>query len=97
MKGGKRLLSTDSMVVCEEHGSDRNHTVSRCIIEQTPMKAIVFDPLTERFEPLTDLAVLDRIKVAPRVGYNVFATPSAFWEQRIYGLNSGIARRAMTQ
>lgn len=97
MKGGARLLSADAMVICEEHGSDRNHTVSRYIIEQTPMKAIVFDPLTGRFEPLTDLAVLDRIKVAPRVGYNVFATASAFWEQRIFGLNSLAAHRATTQ
>jgi len=26
----------------------------------------------------------------------VFATSSAFWEQRIYSMNSGNARRAMT-
>jgi len=97
MKGGRRLLQTDSMVICEEHGSDRNHTVSRYIIEQTPMKVIVYDPGTGRFEPLADLSMLDRIKAAPHVGYNVFATSSAFWEQRIYGLNSGDARRAMTQ
>ncbi len=97
MKGGKRILETDSVVVCEEHGNDPSHTVSRYILEQTPMKAIVHDPATDRFEALTELSTLDRIKVASHVGYNVFATSSAFWEQRIYGLNSGNARRAMMQ
>lgn len=97
MKGGKRILETDSVVVCEEHGNDPSHAVSRYILEQTPMKAIIHDPATDRFEPLTQLSMLDRIKTASHVGYNVFATSSAFWEQRIYGLNSGNARRAMTQ
>ena len=61
------------------------------------MKAIVHDPAPDRFEPLTQLSMLDRIKVASHVGYNVFATSSAFWEERLYGLNSGNARRAMMQ
>jgi FkbM family methyltransferase len=97
MKGGTRILETDSVVVCEEHGNDPTHSVSRYILEQTPMKAIIHDPATDRFEALTQLSTLDRIKVASHVGYNVFATSSAFWEERIYGLNSGNARRAMTQ
>lgn len=97
IKGGARLLQTDAMVICEEHGSDPLHTVSRYIIEQTPMQAIVHDPATDRFEPLLDLKMLDRIKVASHVGYNVFGTSSAFWQQRVYGMNSGNARRAMIQ
>ena len=97
MKGGKRILETDSVVICEEHGNDPTHAVSRYILEHTPMKAIIHDPATDRFEPLTQLSTLDRIKVAAHVGYNVFATSSAFWEQRIYGLNSGNTRRAMAQ
>jgi FkbM family methyltransferase len=97
MKGGKRILETDAVVICEEHGNDPTHAVSRYILEHTPMKAIIHDPATDRFEPLTQLSTLDRIKVASHVGYNVFATSSAFWEQRIYGLNSGNTRRAMAQ
>ncbi|RTL54506.1 MAG: FkbM family methyltransferase [Bradyrhizobiaceae bacterium] len=97
MKGGTRLLQTDTMVICEEHGNDPTHAVSRYILEHTPMQAIVHDPATDRFEALTDLTMLDRIKVASHVGYNVFATASAFWQQRIFGMNSGNARRAMTQ
>src|SRR6185369_12583727 len=44
IKGGARLLETDSVIMCEEHGSDRSHAVSRYILEQTPLKLIVFDP-----------------------------------------------------
>ena len=97
MKGGTKILQTDSVVICEEHGNDPTHAVSRYILDHTPMKAIIHDPATDRFEPLTDLKTLDRIKVASHAGYNVFGTSSAFWEARIYGLNSGAARRAMTQ
>ena len=58
--------------------------------------ALRIQAVTDRFEELTKLSTLDRIKVASHVGYNVFATSSAFWEQRIYSMNSGNARRAMT-
>ena len=96
MKGGKRLAQTDTVFVCEEHGNDPTHAVTRYIVEQTPMKAIIHDPVADRFEPVNDIAILDRIKTMSHVGYNVFGTSSAFWEARIYGLNSGATRRAMT-
>src|SRR5665213_3057700 len=44
IKGGTRLLQGDSVILCEEHGNDPNHTVSRYILEQTPLKLIVYDP-----------------------------------------------------
>jgi FkbM family methyltransferase len=83
MKGGKRLFECETVIICEEHGSDRNHTVSRFILNETPYRIFVFDPKTDRFEQLIDLATLDRIKVTPSTGYNVFATTSPFWEQRL--------------
>lgn len=95
MKGGALIAQTDTVFICEEHGNDPTHAVSRFILNETPMKAIIHDPVADRFEELTDLAALDRIKTAAHVGYNVFATASAFWQERIYGLNSGAARRAM--
>jgi FkbM family methyltransferase len=93
MKGGARLLQGDSVILCEEHGSDRAHTVSRYILEQTPLKLIVFDPHSNRLETVTDLSILDRIKVSTHVGYNVFGTASAFWLARIDALNAKAARR----
>ena len=94
IKGGTRLLQGDSVLLCEEHGNDPNHTVSRYILEQTPLKLIVYDPRSGRLEAVTELSILDRIKVSTHVGYNVFGTASAFWLERINALNANAARRA---
>jgi hypothetical protein len=93
IKGGERLLATDSMILCEEHGNDRNHTVSRYILDQTPLNLVVYDPNSGRLETVTELSILDRIKVSTNVGYNVFGTASAFWQNRINALNANAARR----
>jgi FkbM family methyltransferase len=94
MKGGARLLQGDSVILCEEHGNDPEHTVSRYILEQTPLKLIVYDPRSNRLETVTELSILDRIKVSTHVGYNVFGTASAFWLDRISALNAKAGRRA---
>ncbi len=94
IKGATRLLRCDSAILCEEHGNDRSHSVSRYILEQTPLKLIVYDPRSARFETVTDLSILDRIKVSAHVGYNVLGTASAFWENRVHSLNARAARRA---
>jgi FkbM family methyltransferase len=93
IKGGTRLLRGDSVVLCEEHGNDPDHTVSRFILEKTPLKLIVYDPRSNRLETVTELSILDRIKVSSHVGYNVFGTASAFWQDRISALNANTARR----
>ena len=92
MKGGTRLLQGDSVILCEEHGNDPLHTVSRYILDQTPLKLIVYDPHSNRLETVSDLSILDRIKVSTHVGYNVFGTASAFWLDRIDALNAKAAR-----
>jgi FkbM family methyltransferase len=92
IKGGTRLLQGDSVILCEEHGNDPHHTVSRYILDQTPLKLIVYDPRSNLLETVTELSILDRIKVSTHVGYNVFGTASAFWQDRISALNA--ARRA---
>jgi FkbM family methyltransferase len=93
MKGGKRLLQEDSVLLCEEHGNDPQHTVSRYILEQTPLKLIVYDPRSKRMETVRELSILDRIKVSSHVGYNVFGTASAFWQDRFNAMNANAARR----
>ena len=94
IKGGARLLQGDSVILCEEHGNDPNHTVSRYILDQTPLKLIVYDPRSNRMETVTELSILDRIKISSHVGYNVFGTASAFWQDRINALNANAAHRA---
>jgi FkbM family methyltransferase len=93
IKGGMRLLQGDSVLLCEEHGNDPKHTVSRYILEQTPLKLIIYDPRSHCLETVTELSILDRIKVSSHVGYNVFGTASAFWQDRINALNANAARR----
>jgi len=93
IKGGARLLQADSVIICEEHGNDPDHMVSRYILEQTPLKLIVYDPRSNRLETVSELSILDRIKVSSHVGYNVFGTASAFWQDRINALNASAARR----
>jgi FkbM family methyltransferase len=93
IKGGARLLQGDSVLLCEEHGNDRGHTVSRYILEQTDLMLIVYDPRSNRLETVTELSILDRIKVSTHVGYNVFGTASAFWQNRISALNANAGRR----
>jgi FkbM family methyltransferase len=88
IKGGMRLLQADSVILCEEHGNDPRHTVSRFILEKTPLKLMVYDPRSGRMESVTELSILDRIKVSSHVGYNVFGTASLFWEDRINALNA---------
>jgi FkbM family methyltransferase len=94
VKGATRLLQCDSVIMCEEHGNDPQHTVSRFILDQTPLQLIVYDPRSNRYETITELSILDRIKVSSHVGYNVFGTSSAFWQDRFHSLNASAVRRA---
>jgi len=84
--GGEKLLSGDCVMICEEHGNDSNHTISRHVLDHTPFKLFCYDPATGRFEQLKDVSPLDRIKQAVNYGYNVLATASPYWEQRIRAL-----------
>jgi FkbM family methyltransferase len=93
IKGGAQLLRGDSVIICEEHGNDPDHTVSRYILERTPLSLFVYDPRSNRMETVTELSILDRIKVSSHVGYNVFGTASAFWQNQINALNAAAARR----
>lgn len=90
--GGQKLLQSDCVLICEEHGNDPNHTVSRFILDNTQLKLFMFDPQTQRFEHLTDVSALDRIKQSVNFGYNVLATASSYWEQRIRALHAPNAR-----
>lgn len=95
LRGSARLAQTDTIFYCEEHGNDPLHTVSRFIRDETPLALVVFDPAANQFITLDDLSPLDRIKAGTHVGYNVFATSSPFWLERIAALNARLqAERA---
>ena len=83
IKGSRRLLESEVVFIAEDHGGDRQHTVSRHLIDEAQCSVFVYDPSTERYEAVTDFAILDRVKTKAWAGYNVFATNSAVWEERI--------------
>jgi len=91
LAGGTHLAQTDAIFYCEEHGNDPHHTVSRFILNETPLTLVVFDPAARQFKTLRDLSPLDAIKADTHVGYNVFATASPFWLERIAVLNTRLA------
>lgn len=83
IKGAGRLASGKSVFICEEHGSDHDHLTTRYLMSQTPMEVYIYDPPAKRFLRIRELSALDRIKRFPWVGYNIFATASSFWEERL--------------
>jgi FkbM family methyltransferase len=82
-KGGKRLLENEAVLILEDHGSDRDHTVSQYLLNKTPCRLFVFDPSSQRYERLRDTSMLDRIKTSTAFGYSIFATNSPAWAERI--------------
>ena len=83
IEGAKTLLSGDSLVICEDHGSDRAHGVSHHLMNEAGLRLYIFDPAACRFVRVEGPAVLDRVKQYRWVGYNVFATRSPVWEDRL--------------
>ncbi|MBN8982787.1 MAG: FkbM family methyltransferase [Rhizobiales bacterium] len=100
LSGAAKLLTQDAIVICEDHGSDRHHTVSQHILEKTGLKLFCHDAATGTFERVANVATLDRIKRFRNRGYNVFATASPYWEVKLGAvqrrINSGAMVRAST-
>jgi hypothetical protein len=83
IEGAKTLLSGDSLLICEDHGSDRAHGVSYHLMNEAALRLYIFDPADCHFVRVEGPAVLDRVKRYRWVGYNVFATRSSVWEDRL--------------
>jgi FkbM family methyltransferase len=83
LTGAEGLMQRDCVVICEEHGLDRTHGITRHLINELSLSVFVFDPDRGRFSRLECMETLDRIKKHTWVGYNVFATSSALWEERL--------------
>jgi len=83
LKGAHKLLQRDCLVICEEHGSDRTHGVSHHLINEMALKLYAYHAESGRFVELQSIGALDRIKKHAWVGYNVFATASPFWTDRL--------------
>jgi FkbM family methyltransferase len=83
LTGAERLLQRDCVFICEEHGSDPTHGITCHLLEEMSLSVFVFDPKACRFNRLDGIKRLDSVKRHPWVGYNVFATSSALWAERL--------------
>jgi hypothetical protein len=92
MRGGRRLLSGDAVLICEDHGLDATHRVTRYLLDETPWAVFGFDPGSRAMTRITAIGMLERLKAAAPTGYNVFAATSPFWENRLAAASSPAVR-----
>ncbi len=83
LRGATNVMEAESLLICEEHGSDRDHLVTRHILRETPCQVFYYEQKAEKFERIFSFHQLEQIKRRHWVGYNVFATGSEFWLDRL--------------
>lgn len=79
LEGARRLLNQECLIIYEEHGNDRDHTLSRHLKERHGMHLFAEPDSGGGLIEIGDFAFLDRFKRNRRVGYDLFATNSAAW------------------
>ncbi len=78
LEGARNLLESNTLVVFEDHGRDRNHTTARAIKEQFGLRLFAGSS-TGQFTEITDFKQMDALKTVKRKGYDFFASKSPFW------------------
>jgi FkbM family methyltransferase len=87
--GASRLLEGDTVFIYEEHGSDSDHEATRHVLEV--LKLRVFWLGHGLLEEITSPDDLRRIKKSRRFGYDMVASRSRFWIERLERLIAGRA------
>ena len=90
LKGASNLLQKDVLIIYEDHGADRSHSVSKYLSEECGMRLFGYN--ADRFFELGAVLELDGLKRDRRKGYDFFATQSRFWMDRLAGLVAGQAQ-----
>ena len=86
IKGGQRILEHETVLIVEDHGADRSHAISRYLMEEADCNLFVVDKVSGGYRALTDISALDAIKKSTAFGYNIIATRSTRWHERITSL-----------
>lgn len=87
VRGGRTLLAGDSILVAEDHGADKTHDISHFLKDQEGYRLFIAEG--GRYREVTDIdATLGPYKKNTHVGYNVFATKSPFWIERLGAIRS---------
>jgi FkbM family methyltransferase len=83
LEGSRQLLGNETIIIVEDHGSDRTHAVSDHLLNRLGCQLFIFDKASGRFERISALSSLNDIKKSRVFGYNIFATRSPFWDRTI--------------
>jgi len=79
-------------LLCEEQATIRSYRVAY-ILEQTPLKLIVYDPRTNRLENRNELSILIASRFHP-TSVTTCSAPQGVLARPINALNANAARRA---
>jgi hypothetical protein len=74
LKGARQVLKRDTLVIYEDHGSDRSHATTRYVFDELrfPVFSIAADGTITEVE---ELCALDQLKTDPKIGYNFVTCP----------------------
>jgi FkbM family methyltransferase len=92
--GAKRLLDIDTAFIYEEHGSDFDHSTTRHALDVLGLR--VFWLGGSQAMEITSPQQLQPIKRSRRFGYDMVASRSPFWIDRLEKLAAGQRREADT-
>ena len=81
LKGSTNLLNQNTLIMFEDHASDKTHEVSRYLMEQMGMHIFYSKP--DGCHELKTIEDIAAIKTNSRVGYDFIATKSDFWLEKV--------------
>jgi FkbM family methyltransferase len=86
MQAASALLRKDAVFIYEDHGSDRTHHTTATVLEKIGLRVFWLGDGNAR--EISDPAGLDAIKASRRYGYDLAATRSPFWIEKLEAMVS---------
>lgn len=83
LKGAGKILKNDCLVIYEEHGSDIDHEISRYLKSHLNMRLYFGGSDGKKMTEITSFDEISKLKTSKRYGYDLFATASDFWVDRL--------------
>lgn len=78
LKSGREWLENRTLIIFEDHGSDREHTTAKAFEREFGLQIYAGSP-EGQFTQIVSWDQMSEIKAVSRKGYDFFATKSAFW------------------
>lgn len=89
LKGAEKLMLRPSLIIYEEHGNDPTHEISHFIRDELSMRLFMGTRDGKFVTEITDWAQLDNLKQNPREGYDILASNSGFWLEKLEHMRPG--------